>query len=598
MRKLFVFFITATLVITGFYCTSGKSAATLTEKVKTLYSSKVDTFLQSVNALQMAVSNSYDQAYIQKTFLDARKAYKAVEVFAEYYNPATAKGINGPALDEVEPDNPEYPSAPTGFQVIEELIFPVYDTAAYKELVKETASLKAAAMRLSMVNETLAFTDAHIFDAIRLEIFRIETLGLAGFDSPVSLSAIAEVPCTLNSLQQYLALYNDEGEFKQLSTLFNNAIDYVNTHNNFIHFNRAEYLTKYLNPLTKQLNTFQANKGIPWFDEYRPLAANAPTLFEKNVFNPSYYTDAHTEETNDDMIALGKQLFNENKLSVNGTRNCASCHVAAKAFTDGLAKNNSFDGAKNIKRNTPTILYASLQPALFADARLNYLEDQAKQVVENPEEMHGNLNIAAIELAKDAAYKTAFTKAFKDDSITAGKIQKAIAVYIRTKNSFSSRFDAYMRGDSTKMNNDELAGFNLFMGKGKCGTCHFMPLFSGNVPPAFIKIETEVLGVPAVNKKPYSIDADSGKYAVIKSMPYLHAFKTSTVRNSAVTAPYMHNGVFTTLDEVIDFYNKGGGVGLGIQAGNQTLPAEQLDLSKEEQKQLIAFIEALNDEEY
>ncbi|CAN5583543.1 cytochrome c peroxidase [soil metagenome] len=598
MRKLLVFFITVTCIITGFYCTSGKPTATFTEKVKALYSSRVDTFLQSVNALQMAVSNSYDQTYIQQAFLDARKAYKAVEVFAEYYNPSTAKGINGPALDEVESDNPEYPSAPTGFQVIEELLFPVYDTSAYKALVKETASLKAAATRLSMVNKALTFTDAHIFDAIRLEIFRIETLGLPGFDTPLSLSAVAEIPATLSSLQQYLILYKEEKQFEQLEILFNNAIKYADTHDDFIRFNRAEYLIKYLNPLTKQLNIFQEKKGIPYFDEYRPFVANAPSLFEKNVFNPSYYTDTHKDEINNDMIALGKQLFNENKLSVNGTRNCASCHIEAKAFTDGLTKSNSFDGKKSIKRNTPTILYASLQPALFADARLNYLEDQARQVVENPEEMHGNLNNAAIELAKDNTYKTAFNKAFREDSITADKIQKAIAVYIRTKNNFSSRFDEYMRGDSTKMHSAELAGFNLFMGKAKCGTCHFMPLFNGNVPPAFIKIETEVLGVPAANKKPYTIDADSGKYAVIRSLPYLHAFKTTTVRNSAVTAPYMHNGVFATLEDVIDFYNKGGGVGLGIKVENQTLPPDKLDLSIEEQKQLLAFIKALNDEGY
>lgn len=598
MRKPLIFFITVTCICTGFYCTSGKTTTTITEQVKTLYSSKVDTFLQSVNALQKAVSNSTDQTYIQQAFLDARKAYKAVEVFAEYYNPSTAKGINGPALDEVEPDNPEYPSAPSGFQVIEELIFPAYDTSAYKTLVKEAASLKAAATRLSMVNKELTFTDAHIFDAIRLEIFRIETLGLPGFDTPVSLSAIAEIPATLSSLQQYLILYQEEKQFEHLDLLFTNAIEYANTRHDFIHFNRAEYLTKYLNPLTKQLNSFQEQKGIPYFNEPRPFAANATTLFEQDIFHPAYYTNVHKDDVNSDMVALGKQLFNENKLSVNGTRNCASCHIEAKAFTDGLAKNNSFDGKKSIKRNTPTILYASLQPALFADTRLNYLEDQAKQVVENPEEMHGNLNSAAIELAKDNTYKTAFNKAFREDNITAVKIQKAIAVYIRTKNNFSSRFDNYMRGDSTKMSNDELAGFNLFMGKAKCGTCHFMPLFNGNVPPAFIKIETEVLGVPAVNKKPYTIDADSGKYGVIRSIPYLHAFKTTTVRNSAVTAPYMHNGVFATLEEVIDFYNKGGGAGLGIKVDNQTLPADKLDLSIEEQKQLIAFIKALNDEGY
>ena len=599
MKKLIIIFVAITVIVTGFYCASQEQ--TSTEKVKQLYTASLDTFIQTVNALQEAVSKHAPSETLQQTFLEARKAYKAVEVFAEYYNPSTAKGINGPALDEVEPDNPEYPAPPTGFQVAEELLFPVYDSSNYQLLVKDVAALKAATTRLKMVNEALQFTDAHIFDAVRLEIFRMETLGLAGFDAPVALSTIAEIPATLKSLHAYIKVYKvnkTAKEAAQTDTLFEKAIAYANTHNDFNSFNRAEYLTQFLNPLTKQLNQFQEKTGIPYFEEPRPLAANAPALFEQNIFNPSFYTDAHKDNINDDLIALGKRLFNENKLSVNGTRNCASCHIEAKAFTDGLAKSSSFDGQKTIKRNTPTILYAALQPALFADARLNYLEDQAKQVVENPDEMHGNLNKAAAELSKDDVYKTAFQKAFNSAEITADKIQKAIAVYIRTKNNFSSKFDAYMRGDATKMNKDEIAGFNLFMGRAKCGTCHFMPLFNGNVPPVFSKIESEVLGVPAANKAPYTIDADSGKYAVIKSAPYLHAFKTSTVRNSAVTAPYMHNGVFTTLEEVIDFYNKGGGIGLGIHVENQTLPPDQLNLSKIEQQQLIAFIKALNDDGY
>jgi cytochrome c peroxidase len=599
MKKLIIIFTAITVIVTGFYCTSQQQ--TTTEKVKQLYTANLDSFIQKIDGLQKAISKHASAETLQQSFLEARKAYKAVEVFAEYYNPSTAKGINGPALDEVEPDNPEYPAPPTGFQVVEELLFPVYDSSNYQLLVKNVAALKAATTRLTMVNESLQFTDAHIFDAIRLEIFRIETLALAGFDAPVALSTIAEIPATLKNLLAYIKVYKvnkAEKDTAQIDILFEKAIAYANTYNDFNSFNRAEYLTQYLSPLTKKLNQFQEKTGIPYFEEPRPLAASAPTLFEKNIFNPSFYTDAHKDNINEELVVLGKKLFNENKLSVNGTRNCASCHIESKAFTDGLARNNSFDGQKTIKRNTPTILYAALQPALFADTRLNYLEDQAKQVVENPDEMHGNLNKAAAELSKDDAYKAAFQKAFSSNEITADKIQKAIAVYIRTKNNFSSRFDAYMRGDASAMNKDEIKGFNLFMGKAKCGTCHFIPLFNGNVPPVFSKIESEVLGVPAANKAPYMIDVDTGKYAVIKSAPYLHAFKTSTVRNSAVTAPYMHNGVFTTMEEVINFYNKGGGIGLGMNVENQTLPPDQLNLSKEEQQQLIAFIKALNDDGY
>ena len=596
MKKTLFFLIATISVFAKFGCSFDEPSPSV--KVKRLYTSYLDTFTNKINLLQAAVNGNTHSAGLQQQFLDARKAYKAVEIFAEYYNPSTAKAINGPALDEVEPDNPDYPTPPTGFQVIEELLFPAYDTSLHAELIKEVAALKAAVTRLNMVNGSLELTDAHIFDAARLQIFRMETLGLAGFDTPISLSSITEVPFILKSLQQYLAVYKatkTSGTWKRLDSLFNTAVAFAASDTAFNHFDRAIYLSVYLNPLTKELNLFQEKAGIPFFTEPRPLVANAATLFEENVFNPAFYTDSHKGTGNNELPVLGAQLFKEKKLSVNNTRSCASCHIESKAFTDGLAKNNSFDGSMPIHRNTPTILYAALQPALFADSRLAYLEDQAKQVIENPNEMHGSLITAAKLLEEDSVYAKAFQQAFQEKGITPQKIQKAIAAYIRTRNNFSSSFDDYMRGNNAALNQNEIAGFNLFMGKAKCATCHFMPLFNGSVPPLFLNIESEVLGVPSSNSKPYRLDTDPGKYGMIRSVPYKNAFKTNTVRNSMATAPYMHNGVFTTMEEVIDFYDKGGGTGLGLEVPNQTLPSEALNLTIEEQRQLIAFLHALTD---
>jgi cytochrome c peroxidase len=171
----------------------------------------------------------------------------------------------------------------------------------------------------------------------------------------------------------------------------------------------------------------------------------------------------------------------------------------------------------------------------------------------------------------------------------------AIGSYIRSLVFLNSRFDEYMRGDKSKLSTEEINGFNLFMGKAKCGTCHYMPLFNGTFPPRFARIEAEVIGVPK-SKKENTIDPDMGRYAVLKVESFKHAFKTSTVRNAALTAPYMHNGVFNSLEEVMDFYNKGGGTGLGIKIANQTLPFDSLSLSRKEQDDIIAFIKSLNSE--
>ena len=137
-------------------------------------------------------------------------------------------------------------------------------------------------------------------------------------------------------------------------------------------------------------------------------------------------------------------------------------------------------------------------------------------------------------------------------------------------------------------------GFNLFSGKAKCATCHFIPLFNGLVPPEFVETETEVLGVPeTTDKTKPRLDPDLGKYNTSKSVIHKHSFKTPTVRNIELTAPYMHNGVFNSLEEVLDFYNDGGGQGLKIAPENQTLPPDKLNLTKKEMQDIIAFMKSL-----
>ena len=138
------------------------------------------------------------------------------------------------------------------------------------------------------------------------------------------------------------------------------------------------------------------------------------------------------------------------------------------------------------------------------------------------------------------------------------------------------------------------------MGKAACGTCHFAPTFAGLVPPHFKESEGEVLGVPAtidtINPK---LDTDLGRFdngrMKERADHMRNAFKTVTVRNVALTGPYMHNGVYSTLEEVVDFYNRGGGLGLGLDVPNQTLSGDALDLTQGDIKDLVIFMETLTD---
>jgi len=150
-----------------------------------------------------------------------------------------------------------------------------------------------------------------------------------------------------------------------------------------------------------------------------------------------------------------------------------------------------------------------------------------------------------------------------------------------------------MRGNENALSVQELKGFNLFMGKARCATCHFVPLFNGITPPKYVMSETEVLGVPR-SQKDSTIDPDTGYYGVIGIDSYKYAFKIPTIRNIDKTAPYMHNGVYQTLEQVMDFYNNGGGAGLGINLPNQTLSKENLHLTEKEKEDIIAFMKSLD----
>lgn len=151
-----------------------------------------------------------------------------------------------------------------------------------------------------------------------------------------------------------------------------------------------------------------------------------------------------------------------------------------------------------------------------------------------------------------------------------------------------------MRGEEANFTDEEKLGMNLFMGKALCATCHFMPLTNGTVPPFYAETEKEVIGVPetAANK---ALDDDLGFYWRYEKEVHYGMFKTPTVRNVALTAPYMHNGVYATLEQVMDFYNQGGGGGLGFELEHQTLPFDNLELTQKEQKAIIAFMKTLTD---
>ena len=171
-------------------------------------------------------------------------------------------------------------------------------------------------------------------------------------------------------------------------------------------------------------------------------------------------------------------------------------------------------------------------------------------------------------------------------------ITSAITFFYGKFSNYYSPFDDAMNNKKEPTENEK-AGFNLFMSKAQCGTCHFAPQFNGIKPP-YTNNEFEVIGVPVASTSKI-LSPDNGRYNIHAAAETKNAFRTPTVRNAAHTMPYMHNGIYNTLEEVIDFYDAGGGAGKGIKINNQTLSSDSLHLSKEEKIQLIAFINSLSE---
>ncbi|HCN83142.1 MAG TPA: cytochrome C peroxidase, partial [Sphingobacteriaceae bacterium] len=384
---------------------------------------------------------------------------------------------------------------------------------------------------------------------------------------------------------------------KHLNDLLKASLVYLKAHTDFDSFNRMEYLTDFALPLQKQLGLFIRQQYVE-INTTEYLNYKAEHIYSRDALN-AWDNASADPARNKALAALGKQLFFDKSLSGNLSVSCATCHKPENYFSDTTPKSRAIHQDSVLKRNTPTLLYAGWQHTQFWDGRAVNLKDQIATVIFNPAEMNGKKEMLNRQVLQNARYKSLINTSFpgkKIESIGIDEISEAIATFIKQLSPMDSPFDQYIKGNHTAMTTQQINGFNLFMGKAKCGTCHFAPYFNSLLPPLFELSEVEILGTTATDdfKKP-EYDQDMGRYDTYRIHYYKRAFKTPTVRNSAKTAPYMHNGSFGSLAKVIEFYNKGGGRGLGLDVEDQTLSDKPLNLSEKEINNLIAFIESLTD---
>ena len=277
-------------------------------------------------------------------------------------------------------------------------------------------------------------------------------------------------------------------------------------------------------------------------------------------------------------VELGRKLYFDPRLSGNNWISCATCHNPVLGFTDGLPRMLGGPASKEGGRNSPTIINSAYNELQFWDGRAATLEEQALGPIQNPNEMFETLDNVVKKLSGIPGYVKAFKEVF-GTGVTADGIAKAIAAFERTIVFANSPFDKYMLGDEQAMSESAKRGMNLFNNKAECIKCHNGPNFTDN--------KFHNIGVPADGP----LKEDLGRYNVTKVETDKGAFKTSTLRNIAETGPYMHNGFFPTLFEVVQFYNGGGG-----RSENKSSLIHGLNLTGQEAADLIEFMKALTGE--
>ena len=277
---------------------------------------------------------------------------------------------------------------------------------------------------------------------------------------------------------------------------------------------------------------------------------------------------------NTDKVQLGQTLFFDPRLSGSNWISCSTCHNPLQGWSDGLSKGRG-EGMGELARRTPTILNLAWSKLLFRDGRAKSLEEQALGPIGSDKEMHQDLDALASKLNAIPGYVVQFNVVFPGEGVSKETVAKALATYERTVVSGIAPFDRWVAGDENAVPEAAKRGFDLFNGKANCASCHVGWAFTNN---GFADI-----GLP---------DNDIGRGAYLKNIPAMqHAFKTPTLRDVALRAPYMHDGSIGTLDGVIRHYAKG-----FVQRESLSANLKPLNLSAGESAGLVAFLETLTEE--
>ncbi|MEZ5054541.1 MAG: cytochrome c peroxidase [Chitinophagales bacterium] len=591
------------VLLSGIVC-----SVAFTEKTKPVEQAKyyclenVKAFSAQLDTFQFLIDSAATQQQLLNRFIQSRIIFKKFEFILEYLDNNRYPFFNG--ANAVEMEYGYDPNIkPEGLQVIEsELMNDNLDFARLTQLIRQ---LKYRTLAFYLILQRAELHDTYIFEAIRFHLIRIETLSLVSFDSPDLRLNINEIKTSLSALQTILSYYKNSSNnvaFNSINQLFNSSQQYLKN-KTFLTLDRLYFIKKYLQPITQKTIQFQQLLQVKNLENtgnvFRAVNIQTNNIYNADFINTKFFAADRYYSNNPLLSEIGKKLFYDKRFSADNKMSCATCHQPDKAFADGLPTSITNNPDIFQKRNTPTLLNVAFQAAYFYDLRAVTLETQVDQVVTNKEEFNHDYTNIIQHLKKDTMYVRLFNEAFptyKEEAISITTINTCIADFERKFIFLNAPFDKYMRGQTNKIDAAVKRGFNLFMGKAQCGSCHFAPTFFGTVPPFYGVTESEVLGLTKTFDTIHPVlDDDIGRFSIFEIPDFKFSIKTSTVRNAALTAPYMHHGGFKTLEEVVEFYEQGGGAGMKLDIPNQTLQDKRLHLTKQEKSDLVSFMKSLTD---
>jgi cytochrome c peroxidase len=557
------------------------------------------------------LSNRLDMEKIREQIKSSRLKLKRLDFWLRYFEPVAYRRINGPLPVEWENEvfekfEPPYRREGAGLTLAELYLD---EETIDKDSLSSLIATSINALETFEADSITQHLDSyhHFFLANRLYLLNLSAIYTTGFECPDTNNIIPELRSMMKDVKEVYSTFNVNFAATSLSqdylSLYDKTISFVNNQSsNYTLFDHFSFIKDYVNPLFRMNQQFINSYAVVTknYNDYS-LNNDCNSIFDKTLYSPQntrgIYSLIEDEGVMTEVKQIGKLLFYDPILSANNSRSCASCHKPTEYFTDTTqATAFQFDHQQRLTRNTPSLINAIFNHLVMLDGKHISLQAQAADVMHNEQEMNNNEKELVKKIMSCKEYKDAFKKFLKhtpeEKEVTLSHIVSAITFYYADFSNYYSPFDEAMNNKQA-ITPEAKKGFNLFMSKAQCGTCHFPPIFNGVKPP-YISSEFEVLGVPE-DTGYTKLSPDKGRHTVNPAKETLNAFRTNTVRNSAFTKPYMHNGVFKTLEQVIDLYDVGGGAGKKLTVNNQTLESDSLKLSKTEKNELIAFIQSLNE---